>query len=309
MASCGGNKSVKQAGEEESSVRFPALPSVPSTISDKSAAASYVAQRYWNSYFSQYKDNPTDSTMILGVVNEDMELAMGTFASILESGMSLKDGQQAMKVFFDLMEDVEAENPSSTTYERLAELTEKYFYDPNSPVRSEDLYLAFVESLAASKCTNPDLVPGYKYTISMCSLNKIGTPAADFSFKDADGKVNSLYKIKAETTLLFFSNPGCPSCLEIIEALMNDMRVEALVHNGRLKIVNIYIDEEIDYWKDYVKVYPKTWINGYDHKYKIRKDVSYNVRAIPSLYILDAEKKVVMKDATQDAVIGYLRSL
>lgn len=309
LVSCCGNNAGKDADDATSSVKFPALPSVPSTLSDPSAAATYVAQRYWNKFFSQYRANPTDSTMILGVANDDMELAMGTFASILESGVSIKDGQQAMKIFFDLMEDVEAENPSSSAYERLADLTEKYFYDPNSPVRSEDLYLAFVESLASSKCTDPNLVPSYKYTISMCSLNKVGTPAADFSFKDINGKVNSLYKIKAETTLLFFSNPGCPSCSEIISALMNDMRVEALVSSERLSVVNIYIDEEIDLWKDYVKTYPKTWINGYDHKYKIRNDVSYNVRAIPSLYILDADKKVIMKDATQDAVIGYLRSL
>jgi len=67
--------------------------------------------------------------------------------------------------------------------------------------------------------------------------------------------------------------------------------------------------EALDKWREYASVYPKNWYNGYDQSYIIRSDVTYNVRAIPSLYVLDSEKKVIMKDAPVEVVIPYLDNL
>ena len=38
-------------------------------------------------------------------------------------------------------------------------------------------------------------------------------------------------------------------------------------------------------------------------------DQIYNVRAIPSLYLLDREKRVILKDAPQDKVFEKLAAL
>ena len=43
--------------------------------------------------------------------------------------------------------------------------------------------------------------------------------------------------------------------------------------------------------------------NGYDPDYAIRTDRLYDVRAIPSLYLLDSEKTVLMKDAPTEKVL------
>ena len=48
---------------------------------------------------------------------------------------------------------------------------------------------------------------------------------------------------------------------------------------------------------------------GTTASYIIRSDVTYNVRAIPSLYVLDYEKKVIMKDAPVENVLPYLDNL
>ena len=83
--------------------------------------------------------------------------------------------------------------------------------------------------------------------------------------------------------------------------------VSGLEKSGRLKVVNVYIDQEIDKWKEYASEYPEEWLCGYDNNYIIRTDVTYNVRAIPSLYLLDADKKVLMKDAPQDKIFEALQ--
>ena len=49
--------------------------------------------------------------------------------------------------------------------------------------------------------------------------------------------------------------------------------------------------------------------NGFDPDFVIRTEDLYDVRAIPSLYLLDADKTVIMKDAPENRVFRYLASL
>jgi thiol-disulfide isomerase/thioredoxin len=147
------------------------------------------------------------------------------------------------------------------------------------------------------------------YTLKMCSLNRIGTPAADFPFTDLKGRIRTLYGVKADFTVLFFSNPGCPACHDIVERIRELPNVEKAIEEGRLAVVNVYIDQDVAKWLELSGEYPRSWICGYDHNYLIRSDVLYNVRAIPSLYLLDADKKVLLKDTPQENVLGFIRGL
>ena len=53
-------------------------------------------------------------------------------------------------------------------------------------------------------------------------------------------------------------------------------------------------------------VYPEHWYNGFDPDLVIRGENLYNVRAIPSLYLLDRNKTVIMKDAPEARVFEWL---
>ena len=148
--------------------------------------------------------------------------------------------------------------------------------------------------------------PGYEYQALMSAKNQRGTKAADFAFKDAAGRRYTLYGIRAELTLILFSNPGCHSCKDIIAQLCSRPYLKHMIEEKRLAILNIYIDEELDKWREYLPEYPKEWISGYDYLGRIREEQPYDVRAIPSLYLLDAEKRVLMKDAPVEKVLQYL---
>ena len=73
--------------------------------------------------------------------------------------------------------------------------------------------------------------------------------------------------------------------------------------------MNIYIDEEVQKWREYLHNYPPEWINGYDYTFSLRDSGSYDIRAIPSLYLLDAGKRVIMKDAPTGRVLDYLETI
>lgn len=305
MAGCGGRGNGKSAAFQPHA--FPPLPEPPAVIAEPQEKAEYVVSSYWNKFLSQ--TYPCDSNVVNGVLADDLEKAFGTYVTFLEGTCTIDFGRKAMADFFDKVERFEAADTSSNVFEFFEEMVPKYLYDPNSPVRNEDLYLPYVSRLAVSEYSDPDLKPSYSFETQMCSLNMIGSPAADFTFTDLSGRRHTLYSIKAGTTLLFFTNPGCPACKEITESLTSDGKIAALVASGRLAVVNIYIDDELDKWREYASVYPKGWYNGYDQGYIIRSDVTYNVRAIPSLYVLDSEKKVIMKDAPVENVLPYLENL
>lgn len=305
MVGCGGRGNSKATAFQPH--HFPSMPEPPAVIVEPREKAEYVISNYWNKFLSQ--TYPCDSNVVNGVLADDVEKALGTFVTFLENACPIDFGRKTMAGFFDMVEKFQTADTSSNVFGFFEKMVPKYLYDPNSPVRNEDLYLPYVSRLAVSEYSDPDLKPSYSFETQMCSLNMIGSPAADFIFTDLAGKRHTLYGIKAETTLLFFTNPGCPACKEIIESLTSDGKIAALVASGRLAVVNVYIDEELDKWRENASVYPKNWYNGYDQSYIIRSDVTYNVRAIPSLYVLDSEKKVIMKDAPVENVLPYLDNL
>ena len=130
--------------------------------------------------------------------------------------------------------------------------------------------------------------------------------AADFVFIDTQGKQRTLYGIPAERLLLIFGNPDCTACRQLMESMEEEPDIQALIASGSLKVVDIYIDEDVALWKARMAEYPASWINGYDPTFTIRNDLIYNVRALPSLYLLDRDKTVLAKDAEPADVMTLL---
>jgi hypothetical protein len=97
--------------------------------------------------------------------------------------------------------------------------------------------------------------------------------------------------------------------MEIITVLRDDPMISSLVDKGVVEVLNIYIDEDIQAWRSYMPVYPQEWYNGFDPDFVLRSNEIYAVRAIPSLYLLDHEKRVILKDAPENKVFNYLYNL
>jgi len=298
IVSCGEKKGVKAP----STRHFPTV-EIPALINNEADILAFLADNYWTSFFKG--SYPTDSAHILGVADLEMEQALSNYISVIEK-VSMETAQKSVSSLFDNTELKQAEDTSSLFYLRFTELVSKYLYDPNSPMRNEDFYFPFVKGLAESHFTSDDLRVAYRHEAEMCALTPFGSQAPDFGFKDIHENKHRLYDIKADLTLLFFSNPGCSACKAIMDELFQASELEQWISEGRLAIASIYIDRELDAWREYVPNYPKNWITGYDYNFIIRDDVLYNVRAIPSLYLLDSEKRVILKDAPTDKAIQQI---
>jgi len=278
---------------------------VPMMITQPQERLAWLGQHFWDRFTAPDSLYYCDSLTVNGVPKDELEKQVGVFATLLQE-MPLPEGKRSMERLYEQLEAFQQARPQGNVFPQTVALVSHYLYDPNSPVRSEDLYLPFVSRLATSALIDPDYRHGYAWDARMCELNRIGTPAADFVFVDTAGKRRSLYGIKAERILLIFGNPDCHACKEIQETLAQYPELTARIEAGSLKVVDIYIDEDIELWRARKAAYPASWINGYDPSYSIRTDLIYNVRAVPSLYLLDAKKTVLLKDATPEKVLEYL---
>ena len=277
-------------------------------LGERGEQAEYALTHFWDRFTDTAQLFACDSTLVNGVLKENVESQMGLYASVLDQ-VPLPVALRSLARLYDRLDAFARKYPDSNVFGEMVEMTSRYLYDPNSPVRNEEFYLPFVERLASSDLVSEGLRVGYGWDARKCALNRIGTPAADFPFTDTKGRLRTLHGVRADYVLLIFANPGCKACQDITAAMQASPRISELVSSGRLKVVDVYIDNEVDDWKAHIADYPADWINGYDHNYSIRTDLVYNVRAIPSIYLLDAGKNVLMKDAPQEKVLGALEAL
>ena len=303
--SCGQPK--KQAPQAPATRDFP-LAEIPMMITEPEQRADWIALHFWDPFTQADKLYFCDSVTVNGVDADKLEQQVGLFASILQQ-ISIPAVQEAMKAAFGRLEAFQKAQPEGNVFARTSALISRYLYDPNSPVRNEDLYLPYVSLLAASDLVSDEEKRQYAWDAKVCSLNQTGTPAADFTFVDTAGRRRTLYGIQADYTLLIFGNPDCNACREIMEQMAASPEISALIASGRLKVADVYIDEDLDLWKEKKDTYPKEWINGYDPDFVIRTDRLYAVRAVPSLYLLDKKKNVLMKDALPEYVLNALTLL
>ena len=267
-----------------------------------------MALHWWDGITDPSRTYPCDTALVSGVSLGDVEQKMANWTNVLNM-VEISVVDKSLGRLYERAAACEKKDTSSNIFETFVSLVDKYLYDPNSPLRNEDHYAFFASRLAGSELVEQVMKDKYARQVRLAALNKVGTKAADFRFADKMGRMRRLYDIKSELVLLFFSNPGCAACKDIIDVLNNDPVISGMIADGTMKVLNIYIDEDLDAWRSYMPIYPETWYNGFDPDLVIRTDGLYDVRAIPSLYLLDEDKNVIMKDAPENKVFKYLSEL
>ena len=90
----------------------------------------------------------------------------------------------------------------------------------------------------------------------------------------------------------------CPMCKQLREQIGGSPMLSEMIERGRLKVVALYPDEDLAEWREYRGHIPPSWINGYDAGCVVREKSLYDLHAIPALYLLDRDKRVLVKDST-----------
>ncbi len=196
---------------------------------------------------------------------------------------------------------------NTEAFRTVAGLLTTFYNDPNSQLRNIFIARHVLEEILNYSLLEKIEQEEYKLKLDHVCKNFPGDTANDFSVISPDGNLFSLFDKECKYTLLYFYNPGCHACEEISDAILRSHVINEEIKKDQLEIVAVYTDLEKDKWLDFVSN-KSDWIHGWDKSQQIEGKGLYYFDAIPTMYLLDKEKIVLLKDCTLNQVENYLYS-
>lgn len=119
----------------------------------------------------------------------------------------------------------------------------------------------------------------------------------------ADGTQRTLQQtpVKGNRLLLVFYDPECPSCHETLTEMTSDPFLAEAVAKGKVSVLAVYTEGNEEAWRKALPDMPEGWMVGTDHQ-TVKDHALYDLKAMPSLYLLDGKKKIILKDASYTQV-------
>ena len=119
-----------------------------------------------------------------------------------------------------------------------------------------------------------------------------------------------MHDLRSEYTLLIFSNPGCSTCEAVIDRINRSAEVNGALSlntpaRTMLTILTVYPDSDVNEWLAHLKALPEGWLHGYDRGMDITHKKLYDIKAYPTLYLLDKDKNVVLKDTSIEIIESF----
>lgn len=257
-------------------------PVPPQNIQDRQGRIDYMAEHFWN------EQTIADITCF-----QSPKL-------LLDYLYLLKQTDKREKYIQDF---ISLSCRQKGTFGQILYWLDNILYDSSSPHYDEALYMKFLNVVMTSEADSVmKLIPQQR--IDIISKNQIGKLANNFSFIDKAGNESDLYNTDASLLILIFNNPDCSLCHQAEESIAKNESLQALLKDGTMKILAITPDADYDEWLNHT--YPSNWHVGYDKGKAIFDLRLYDIQQFPCIYLLDQDKRVLLKEANYEGLCKFL---
>ncbi len=263
------------------------LPSVPDSLRTPRKRAAYVMEHFWDAM--DFRDTLRSHD------ERFMEQNLVNFFSLFPHA----DTADVRRSVALLMERAEADGKAFTV---VADLAAKYLYEKESPMFSELHYTMFLDRVRCSPAASLSLRSRAAFLFEAIRKNFPGTVAADFPMVLRDGSRSSLMAAPARPTVLLFYDPHCDDCIVAIKTLSESSLLRRLAESGKLTVLAVYTEGDNAVWQRTKDTLPSWWTVARDLG-GILSDDLYFLPSMPSLYLLDADRTVVLKDASVEELL------
>lgn len=294
-----GKNDIQNTPEEKNGGKYVfELPEIPVVYTTDKSRNAFLAVHYWDRF--DFGDT------VLYRQNEEVEQAFANYLQVL-TWVSPEVVAVSVDSLLGRAWKADSIKQCQVAYDYFTRQLEHYLYEPDSPMRNDELYLIVLKRILHLSGPEPILKvrPSYQYEELM--RNRAGTPATHLSYVTHTGQAGSLYKIKTDYVLLYFYDPDCPACQQTEPLLAKSGVICEMIRKKKLTLLALYTDQNVELWREHVRKMPGEWLHAYDKKMEILHRGTYSLRALPQLYLLDKDKKVMIKDGTfrqiEDALI------
>lgn len=273
--------------------KFP-FPAIPELLTSPDERRDYLLTHYWELF------DFADTTL---VNNRDVtEQGFVNFIALLnEGGVTKRLARESLENWCGgFMTEAHARKV-------LMRMADDYLYNPNSPFYNEALYRLYLEALLKKLPADDVRRSTFDFRLKLLKRNNVGQKATDFVYYLPGGERYTLAatSVKNDRLLLVFYDPECESCHAVLGQMAADGRLAAAVRNGRLSVLAVYTEGNEAAWRKALPDMPEGWMVGTDRE-AVKNGALYDLKAMPSLYLLDGKKTVLLKDARFENVMELL---
>lgn len=273
--------------DQESGLELLEMPAMPDSLRLPSDRAAYLLLHFWdNMDFTDRQHARDEAFMVQNFVN---------FLSVMPIA-----GPQAITAAVDNLYRSAASDP--VVQEMLDNMAEDYLNGNGSPMRNEEIFIAYLDGRLAQTSPDNAVRQRLEYQKAMLMLNRPGTVAADFRIEDRKGRELQLSEAVTSSdkpTLLVFYDPDCEDCHVALWELSHGEQFD------RLNVVAVYPDDDAERWLEDAAAMPEKWTVA-RAKDSIEEDGLYDIPATPTIYLIDKDMKVILKNAVLEQVEDML---
>lgn len=293
-----GSKQVSIKGDQRDTISaqsvspFP-FPEIPAMLTQPEERKAYLLEHYWDRF------SFADTALV-----NNREVTEQGFVNQISL---LADGATPEKVIRESLKNwCSRFMPEAQARQVMMQLADDYLYNPNSPFYNEGLYGVYLETMLEVLPEEDARRSSFDFKLRLLRRNKVGDKATDFSYYLPDGQKKSLVatSVRGNRLLLVFYDPECESCHEVLREMTADASLAGAVKAGRVTVLAVYTEGNQDAWRKGLADMPEGWIIGTDRQ-KVKEEALYDLKAMPSLYLLDGQKRVLLKDAP----LGQIREV
>ena len=204
-----------------------------------------------------------------------------------------------------------ASKADPTSHRIFFEKTEKVFGDHASPYRIERLYITMLKDMLTTKGISELDKRHYTYELNAIDKNNEGERANNFRIVTSTGDTTTLYDIQSEYLLLYLQHPTCPTCRRVREMMADFPFLNRAIASGKLKVLTVYFEDENEVWNNYIhspEANP-TYLHGWNFDQSISEKKLYDTRAIPYMFILDKDKKILRRNVMENDLEDQIKEL
>lgn len=292
LNACGGYTEQKEHPQVETETSFP-FPEIPAMLTQPEERKAYLLEHYWDRF------NFGDTTLV-----NNREVTEQGFVNQISL---LADGVTPEKVIRESLKNwCSRFMPEAQARQVMMQLADDYLYNPNSPFYNEGLYGVYLETMLEVLPEEDARRSSFDFKLRLLRRNKVGDKATDFTYYLPDGQKKSLVatSTRGNRLLLVFYDPECESCHEVLREMTADASLAEAVKAGRVTVLAVYTEGNQEAWRKGLADMPEGWIIGTDRQ-KVKEEALYDLKAMPSLYLLDGQKRVLLKDAP----LGQIREV
>lgn len=214
---------------------------------------------------------------------------------VVDSQVKIKDVVQKYQSAFDATDNYLTARMKDEIKQNKDELFTLMFIDMFPREQNAALHNEVFTALHSKYPEHPIVKERWNIMNSPASKVNIGAIAPELEFPNPDGKMLKLSDLRGKVVLIDFWASWCGPCRKENPNVTNIYRK---YHDKGFEIFSVSLDSDAASWKRAIETDKLVWPNHVSDlkKWQSQAAAIYNVRSIPSTFLLDKEGRIVQKN-------------